>query len=188
MIYETIVTTRNMDGSIHPAPMGVHEESNVLSLQPFVPCTSLDNLLRDQQAVINCCDDVRLFAGCVTGRRDWHYYPSTTVKGGVITHALSHYEVRIIDSKEDPIRPIFYCQIVDQQQHSAFKGFNRAQSAVIEASILISRIHLLPLEEVESELNYLRKAVEKTAGEREQQAWRWLMERFNTFSIRYGKA
>ena len=47
---------------------------------------------------------------------------------------------------------------------------------MIEAAILVSRLRLLPPEQVESELLYLRNAVEKTAGPRERTAWEWLVE------------
>jgi len=48
---------------------------------------------------------------------------------------------------------------------------------VVEAAILVSRLHLLPREKVESEIAYLEIAVSKTAGPAEQQAWQWLMEK-----------
>ena len=56
-------------------------------------------------------------------------------------------------------------------------GFNRAQGAVIEAAILATRLHMLPREKVERELGYLQIAVEKTAGPREHEAWRLLIEK-----------
>ena len=50
-------------------------------------------------------------------------------------------------------------------------------SAVIEAAILASRLHMLPREKVERELGYLQIAVAKTAGPREHEAWRMLVEK-----------
>jgi hypothetical protein len=40
---------------------------------------------------------------------------------------------------------------------------------------------MLPRDKVESELAYLRIAVEKTAGEREAEAWEWLLEKVRAF-------
>jgi hypothetical protein len=54
-------------------------------------------------------------------------------------------------------------------------GFNRAQYAVLEAAILISRLDRLPLEKIDSEIAYLRIGLEKTAGDKELEAWGWLM-------------
>ncbi|MGH9904798.1 MAG: DUF447 family spectrin-like domain-containing protein, partial [Pyrinomonadaceae bacterium] len=47
---------------------------------------------------------------------------------------------------------------------------------VLECAILVSRLHMLPREKIESELNYLTIAIDKTAGPREREAWEWLME------------
>ena len=46
---------------------------------------------------------------------------------------------------------------------------------MIEAAILVSRLHFLPREKIERELEYLATAVEKTAGPAEQEAWDWLL-------------
>ena len=54
--------------------------------------------------------------------------------------------------------------------------FNRAQAAIVEAAILVSRLHMLPTAKVERELGYLQIAITKTAGEAEREAWSWLME------------
>ncbi len=43
--------------------------------------------------------------------------------------------------------------------HAPFAGFNRAQAAVIEAAILLSRLHMLPRDKVESEIAYLEIAI-----------------------------
>ena len=64
-----------------------------------------------------------------------------------------------------------------RENHAAFRGFNRAQAAVVEAAILVSRLHMLPAEKIDREMDYLRIAVEKTAGPHEREAWRWLVER-----------
>ena len=61
---------------------------------------------------------------------------------------------------------------------SSFKGFNRAQAAIIEASVLMSRLDLLSQEKIKQEIKYLEIAISKTAGKREIQAWEWLMEKY----------
>ena len=67
--------------------------------------------------------------------------------------------------------------MVYRASHAPFEGFNRAQAAVVEAAILVSRLDLLPREKIEQEMAYLANAVRKTAGPSEQQAWDWLVER-----------
>ncbi|HEY0267977.1 MAG TPA: DUF447 domain-containing protein, partial [Methyloradius sp.] len=66
---------------------------------------------------------------------------------------------------------------VHEMNHQPFQGFNRAQAAVIELSVLVSRLHMLSIEKIESEMAYLQIAIDKTAGPRELEAWEWLAER-----------
>jgi len=181
MIFETIVTTLNADGSVHIAPFGIRERDGLVIIAPFRPSASLDNLLRGRCAVVNYTDDVRVFAGCLTGRRVWPTRLANRVQGQVLESALSHRELELAAVEEHELRPELACRIVHEVSHTPFRGFNRAQAAVIELAVLVSRLHMLPLEKIDAEVQYLAIAVEKTAGEREWQAWNWLMESIVNF-------
>jgi hypothetical protein len=181
MIIESIVTTRSEDGGVHIAPLGIIWEEERPVLAPFRPSASLDNLRRSGCAVVNHTDDVRIFAGCLTGRVDWPIRPAERVAGFVLEAALAHQELVVERETEDPQRPRFLCRVVHQGSHRPFAGFNRAQAAVIEAAILVSRLHLLPREKVAREIAYLEIAVAKTAGPREREAWGWLQARIAEF-------
>ncbi len=179
MIQETIVTTQNSSGVAHIAPMGVHLSSDTpeeFIILPFRPSTTLNNLLDSKTAVINYCDDVRVFAGCLTGRRDWPLKPAEKINGQVLACALAHTEVELVRVEDDETRPKLFCKAVHTVNHAPFRGFNRAQYSVLEAAILISRLNMLPLEKIQSEIDYLRIGLEKTAGDRELEAWGWLMD------------
>jgi hypothetical protein len=76
MIREVIVSTSSLDGRIHLAPMGIHVLEEGMLLMPFRPSTTLENVLTTGVAVMNATDDVRVFSGCLTGRRDWPCVPS----------------------------------------------------------------------------------------------------------------
>lgn len=181
MIQETIVTTQNSSGLPHIAPMGIHVEANKLIILPFRPSTTLDNLLETQTAVINYCDDVRVFAGCLTGRRDWPLKAAEKINGRVLACALAHTEVEVIRIEEDAVRPKIIVRAVHTVNHAPFMGFNRAQYSVLEAAILISRLNRIPLEKIESEIAYLRVGLEKTGGARELEAWGWIMKLIDDF-------
>jgi hypothetical protein len=181
MILETIVTTQNRAGKPHIAPMGIHAQGEELAILPFHPSATLDNLAATKTAVINYCDDVRIFAGCLTGRRDWPLKPAEKIAGHVLASALAHTEVEIVRIEENPIRPKFFCRPVTEVNHAPFRGFNRAQYSVLEAAILVSRLSRLPLERIEREIGYLRIGIEKTAGPRELEAWNWLMAHIESF-------
>lgn len=182
MIRETIVTTLNPEGKVHIAPLGLIAESMGTEgdgwiIAPFRPSTTLDNLRANPYAVANFTDDVLIFAGCLTGNRDWPTRPASHVPGVVLEGALAHAELKVVQVEELEQRPRFHCKLVFEASHGPFKGFNRAQNAVIEAAILASRLHMLPREKIEAELGYLQIAVEKTAGPCEHEAWRLLVEK-----------
>ncbi len=181
MIVESIITTMDADGGVHIAPMGVILEDGEPVLAPFRPSRTLDNLQRSGCAVINHTDDVRIFAGCLTGRDRWPVRPAERIAGYVLEAALSHQEVSVERVQEDPVRPRFYGRVVHTAAHRSFLGFNRAQAAVVEAAILVSRLHMLPRDKIEREIAYLEIAVTKTAGPREREAWDWLMARIAEF-------
>jgi hypothetical protein len=176
MIQETLITTVNAKGAAHIAPMGVHVEGEQFVILPFKPALTLDNILATQTAVINYCDDVRIFAGCLTGHRDWPLLPAEQVNGQYLADTLAHTELRLERVEDDAVRPKLFCKGVHSVNHKPFQGFNRAQYSVLEAAILLSRLGRLPWEKIAAELEYLRIGLEKTGGDRERQAWAWLME------------
>ena len=176
MIYETIVTTADRDGRPHIAPMGVRFEEGFAILAPFRPSTTLDNVLATKCAVINFTTDVRIFAGCVTGYApDWPTVIASTVPGVRLRETLAHTELRLAELLDDDTRPVLRMECVHRETHAPFPGFNRAQAAVVEGAILVSRLFMLPPEKVDSELAYLRIAIDKTAGDAEREAWQWLL-------------
>ncbi|WP_168788613.1 DUF447 domain-containing protein [Paraburkholderia aromaticivorans] len=176
MIHETVVTTLSKQGTAHVAPMGVRFDGNNIILMPFRPSLTYDNIIATRCAVVNFTTDVRVFAGCVTGRRDWPTLPAREVPCVRLAGALAHAELRLTRARDDPLRPTLTMQRVVDATHGAFTGFNRAQAAVIEGAVLVSRLHLLPREKIDAEIAYLKIAVDKTAGPAEHEAWQWLTD------------
>lgn len=181
MIFETLVTTVAPDGHVHCAPMGAQYRGNEVLLMPFRPSATLDNILAGGTAVLNLCTDVRIFAGCVTGRRDWPTLPAERIAGRRLAAALAHVELRLLQVDDDAQRPVLHLERVAEFTHAPFPGFNRAQAAVIEGAVLVSRLRLLPPAKVDSELAYLRIAIDKTAGPAELEAWQWLLDSVASF-------
>jgi len=180
-IVETIVTTENAAGEVHIAPLGLIEDGEHWLVAPFKPSRTLDNLAQVPFAVASHTDDVRVFAGCITGRKSWPLASADKVPGKRLAGALSHWELAVEGVSDDAQRPRFRCRIVHAGNHAPWPGFNRAQAAVLELAVLSTRLGMLPLEKVESEIKYLEIAIAKTAGPREQEAWGWLMERIEAW-------
>lgn len=174
MIRETIITTRREDGSAHIAPMGLRMADGLYLVAPFRPSATLDNLQREQNLVVNYPDDVRIYAGCITGYRDWPTIPSEMISAPRLENSLAHEELVVERFEDDEQRPRFFCRCVHAAAHSPFRGFNRAQAAVIEGAILVSRLHMLPWNKIENEMTYLQIAIDKTAGPREREGWEWI--------------
>jgi len=176
MIHETIVTTAASDGRPHIAPMGVRREGDHVFLAPFKPSATLDNVLATRVAVVNYTTDVRIFAGCVTREKnDWPTVRATRVAGVRLAAPLAHDELELETVSDDPQRPVLKMRRVHQETHAPFTGFNRAQAAVVEGAILVSRLFMLPADKVDAEMAYLQIAIDKTAGEVERTAWQWLV-------------
>ena len=181
MIHEVIVTTRNSSGADQIAPMGVVWQGEQVVIAPFRPSRTLDYLLSGRCAVINYCDDVRVFAGCLTRHYDWPMVEAEKVPAPRLAGALAYTEVTLQRIEEDPLRPRLFCSPVHEANIRPFRGFNRAQAAVLELAILVSRLDRLSEDKIAREIDYLSIALDKTAGTNERQAWDWLMERVNNF-------
>lgn len=176
LIRETIVATVSPDGRPHLAPLGLIREGSMWTIAPFQPSATLANLRAVPQATASHPADVRVFAGLLTGRREWEVVASEAVRPPRLAGALSHWELEVSALHEDEVRPRFHCRVVHEAAHEAFPGHNRAAAAVIEGAILVSRLRMLAREKVDAEMAYLRIAVEKTGGAGEREAWGWLEE------------
>jgi hypothetical protein len=176
-IRETIITTVSASGKVHIAPIGIIAEREAWIIAPFRPSVTLDNLAAVPFAVANYTDDVRIFAGCLTGRKDWPTVPVEGFPAPRLAAALAHSVLHVESIADDGIRPRHFCQVVQEETHAPFTGLNRAKAAVLELAILVSRLSMLPREKIEAEIVYLSIAIDKTAGQEEKEAWGWLMQK-----------
>jgi uncharacterized protein len=186
MIFETIIISADLAGKPHITPFGVKYESENIIISPYKPSTTLENILVTKCATMNLTDDVRVFAGAVCKNDYLPELQATNTQANNheaprLADCLAHIELELIEVRDDATRPQLVMKKVAEFNHKPFSGFNRAQAAVIELAVLVSRLHLLPREKIQTEINYLQIAIDKTAGEREQQAWGWLIEKIEHF-------
>ncbi len=181
MIHETIITTQNEKGDVHITPFGIREIDAHVVISPFKPSTTLENILSTEIAVVNFTDDVRIFAGALTKKLACEVVPTTKLAGVRLQNTLAHRELKLKKIINDNQRPELWMEVVHIENHKPFNGFNRAQAAVVELAVLVSRLHMLPKEKIIQEKEYLQIAMDKTAGEHEWQAWQWLVEKMDNF-------
>jgi hypothetical protein len=183
-IFEAVITTLAADGTPHVAPFGVrysvYGDERAVLLKPFKPSATLDNVRQGRCAVLNLTTDSRVFAGAVCARwlgpRTWPLAPTTAVRGVRLQDALAHVELQLTHDDDHAERPTLTLTPALHVTHAPFPGFNRAQAAVVEGAVLVSRLHMLSADKIDAEMAYLQIAIDKTAGPGEHEAWGWLRE------------
>jgi hypothetical protein len=176
VIIETIVTTLDANGAINVAPMGVEWTDDVLVVKPFLDTTTFRNLRDTRMAVINLTDDVRVFVRAALFSVNAPTVPAAVVQGVVLQGACSWREVEVTSIDATPPRSRIETRVVHRGTGAEFLGFNRARHAVLEATILATRLHLIPHEEVRRQVDALAVLVDKTAGDREREGWKLVSE------------
>jgi len=170
MIVETVTTTINPDGSVNCAAMGVEWGDEEIVIKPYRATRTLRNLQATGAAVVNLTDDILLFAQAALEDPHPPTRPAARVDGAVLADACSWREVSVDAIDGDGPRASVRTRVVGRGTGREFIGFSRACHAVLEASILASRVRRLPAAEVRAELAHLAVLVDKTAGPRERAA------------------
>lgn len=175
LIHECVVTTLTPQGRPHIAPLGLIEEGDFWIIAPFRPSATLSNLMANPQVTASFTDDARVFAKLVTGDRSFPLADIANWPAPRLSGALAHAELQVLRFEDDELRPRFFCKVNRAVSHRPFLGMNRARAAVLEAAILSTRLERLPREKIDSEITYLKIAIDKTAGDAEREAWDMVM-------------
>jgi uncharacterized protein len=174
MIVETIVTTRDRQGQVNVAPMGIEWEPSIddsrIVLKPFLDTATYRNVIATGTAVVNLVDDVRVFARAAISNPEYATVPAVAIDGVVLTDCCAWRELEVVSIDSTPPRSRIETTVVHRGTSRDFIGFNRACHAVLEAAIYATRVHMLPRDFLESELQRLQVIVDKTAGPREFEA------------------
>jgi uncharacterized protein len=174
-IIETVVTTLNPDGSVNCGAMGVEWGEQRIVIKPYAGTRTLRNLRTTGAAVVNLTDDVLLFSQAALGDPHPPTHSASSIDGAVLDDACSWREVRVEAIDDSSQRARVSTLVVDRGTGREFLGLNRARHAVLEASILASRVGRLPAEDLRAELRRLQVLVDKTAGPREREAMEYVM-------------
>jgi hypothetical protein len=188
LILEGLVSTVTATGRPHLAAMGpgIDEDDfatgriRTLMLRPFPTSQTAAHLLRTRAGVFHVCDDVLLLARVVAGETgEPEVRPASHIHGFILEAACRAYEFEVttIDDSEERLR--LEARVVAAHDLRPFTGFNRAAHAVLEAAILVTRLHLMAADDVHKKLTDLAVLVEKTGGRREHEAFGILAARCN---------
>lgn len=171
MILETLVSTLDADGHPNVAPMGITLADGTIVLRPFRGAATWRNLEATGCGVVHFTDNVLLFARCALASEVPAHRPATAVRGIVLDDAAHWREFAVETSDLAGERATFRARVVATGRRRDLLIFNRAQHAVVEATILATRVHLTGAAPVLAEIARLRPLVDRTGGGREREAF-----------------
>lgn len=188
MIIEGLLTTTSFDGTPHVAPMGpiVDDRLRQWTLRPFASSTTFRYLQAHPDCIFHVIDDVLPVVEAALGMptsltfeplKSGNANNDLTV-GWTIPSACHWYHLRVANWDTSQDRSVAQARLLNQRVLRPFWGWNRAKHAVLEATILASRIHLYQPGTIDDDLKRFDVTIGKTAGERELQAWQLLQDFF----------
>lgn len=188
MIIEGLLTTTSLDGAPHVAPMGpvVDVDLQQWTLRPFASSTTFRYLQANADCIFHVVDDVLPVVEATLGMpTSLTFEPlecgtdaGSHAVGWTIPTACHWYHLRVTQWDTSQARSEAQAQLLKRRVLRPFWGWNRAKHAILEATILASRIHLLEPGVIKDDLDRFGVTIGKTAGERELQAWRLLQDFF----------
>ncbi|MCC9608145.1 DUF447 family protein [Blastopirellula sp. JC732] len=182
LVLESLVTTIGDDGAVNVAPMGplVDRALTQFTLRPFQTSRTFENLHRGSPVVVHVTDDVELLAAAAIGASTAALVGPMTrcaVTGGVILqNACRWYALKVVKLDDSQDRATIECEVAASGRLRDFFGLNRAKHAVVEAAILATRVDLLPIPEIEADLEQLRPLIQKTGGAAETRAFQQICD------------
>jgi uncharacterized protein len=176
VIVETVVSTLNQAGEVNFAAMGVVWGDEVITIRPYTNTRTYKNLAASGEAVVNVTDNVLIFAKSALSRERFEALPARSIQGMILKDTCFWREVAVERIFAPPPvagvpgRAEVVTRVVGRGEARQFAGLCRAKHAVVEASILASRIRWHSGEEIQGELERLAILVKKTGGPEEGQA------------------
>lgn len=176
VVIETVVSTLDQTGEPNFAAMGVLWGDEVITIRPFTNTRTYKNLTQSGEAVVNVTDNVLIFAKSALSRERFESLPARHVTGLILKDTCFWREVRVeqvrtpTPAEGAPVRADIVTRVVGGGEVRQFAGLCRAKHAVVEASILASRLRWISGEEIRREMERLDILVEKTGGSEERRA------------------
>ncbi|MFA6807683.1 MAG: DUF447 domain-containing protein [Eubacteriales bacterium] len=184
MIIETIMSTLDENGKVNFAPIGVHIGDNMYDLAKikevelylYKGSQTFTNLYLNFEGVINFTNDILIFVETALFSPKLLNSPSKLVRSPrmVGANAILEFIVLDFDSSVEPAR--VKGKIRCYEEFDGFKGFCRAQGAVLEALIMATRLERIAFLKIEESWNRWEEIILKTGGWKEQEALKRIKE------------
>jgi hypothetical protein len=171
MIVETILSTLDETGRPNFAPMGILWGEKFATVRPFRNSRTCRNLMSTGYGVVNVSDNILAYVQCALYDAVLPHFPSKVVPGVVFDGCCSWREIEVISRDGSEERAELRCRVLYDGRQRDFLGFCRASNAVIEATILATRLHLYDRKILTEGLIHYRTIVEKTGDTAEKQAF-----------------
>ncbi len=145
-IIETIVSTRNVDGSYNAAPMGaIFAEKSKVILKPFMETSTYNNICREKSCIINLTTDPEIYlrtAFKIPRKKlpERWFARAVKIKAPILKLADAIIEVQVKKIIRKYKRAEIECKILKKYilKTPPF-GYSRARFAVIESIIHATR-------------------------------------------------
>ncbi len=171
MIIETIVSTLDENETPNFAPMGVELGRDSITVRPFRNTRTYRNMISSGYGVANFTDDALAYVQCALYRAVLPSFPAKSAPGVVYRNACSWKEMVVESQGGSDDRAELQCRVLYKGSQRDFLGFCRAGNAVIEATILATRMNLVNPSIVDARMIQYREIVEKTGGDAERKAF-----------------
>lgn len=149
----------------------VNETLDEWLLRPFQSSTTFRNLSACGVCVFHVIDDALLIVRSALSLPIELNYTRSAHGGWVIDSACHWYCLRAQNWDISQSRAEISAVVLQHQSIRPFWGWNRAKHAILEATILATRLHLTGRKKVQEELLRLEPMLKKTAGTNELIAW-----------------
>ena len=157
-IVETILVTRNQDGSFNAAPMGVTRNGATLIVRPFKSTHTFRNLSLGESASINLSDNPHLFLATAF-KEDIEDQPKVDDTGLEGADATIYSETGVMFN-ESELRASFSLTPREVEIKSSYPTvFSRGRSEAIVAIIHATRIQVFNDEHRDSEVQKFKDKV-----------------------------
>lgn len=178
--YETIITTRDNDGNLNAAPIGVICRGNdKVMCRIFKGITTLENIISQKEFVVNISQDPLLFTWSLLDNLEKKdFSQDISIKG-----IDCYFKCKVTDLKEavkqsDPIRKkseaiVIKADVTELIINKPVKVYNRSFGYVLESLVHMSRIDISDEKQRNDYLARLKEAyrvVKKVGSKKDKQA------------------